>query len=48
MKNRQTYGDSLASVTFGGSKELLKERLDAIMNFKKNTKSMAVATVVFL
>lgn len=32
------YKDALASLTLNESKELLKERLDAIMNFKKRTK----------
>lgn len=33
-----SYKDPLVSITLYESKELLKERLDAIMNFKKNTK----------
>lgn len=32
------YKDALASLTLNESKELLKERLDSIMNFKKKTK----------
>ena len=33
-----SYRNSLVSLTLNESKELLKERLDAIMNFKKKTK----------
>lgn len=33
-----SYKDSLASLTLNESKELSKERLDSIMNFKKKTK----------
>lgn len=33
-----SYRDSLVSLTLNESKKLLKERLDAIMNFKKKTK----------
>lgn len=33
-----TYKDSLASVTLNRSAELLKERLDAIMHYRKNQK----------
>lgn len=36
------YEDSLASVTLNESKELLKERLDAIMNFKKQSKMVKI------
>ena len=42
-----SYKDSLASLTLYESKELLKERLDAIMNFKKIPK-WAIITSVFL
>ncbi|MDE6714242.1 MAG: M56 family metallopeptidase [Lachnospiraceae bacterium] len=42
-----SYKDSLASLTLYESKELLKERLDAIMNFKKIPK-WAIFTSVFL
>lgn len=41
-----TGGDlknSLASVTLNESKELLKERLDAIMNFKKRSKKIKIS-----
>lgn len=40
-----SYKNSLASVTLGESKERLKERLDAIMGFKKTTR---LATAVSL
>lgn len=40
------YKDSLASVTLNESKELLKERLDAIMNFK--TQSQTIKAVSFI
>lgn len=40
------YKDSLASVTLNESKELLKERLDAIMNFKKKTKGLVIIAIV--
>lgn len=39
------YKDSLASVTLNESKELLKERLDAIMKFKKPSKIVITVTV---
>lgn len=41
-----SYKDSLASVTLNESKELLKERLDAIMRFKKKSKAMISATLI--
>lgn len=40
------YKESLASVTLSENKELLKERLSAIMNFKK--KSKVIAGITFL
>lgn len=40
-----SYKDSLASVTLAESKELLKERLDAIMKFKK--KSLPIICITF-
>lgn len=42
-----SYKDSLVSLTLNESKELLKERLDAIMNFKKIPK-WAIFTSLFL
>ena len=39
-----TYKDSLASVTLNRSAELLKERLDAIMHYRKKSKATAVIT----
>lgn len=46
------YKDSFASVTLNESKELLKERLDAIMNFKGKTKwgifASWLLTVIFV
>lgn len=41
-----SYKDSLASLTLNESKELLKERLDSIMNFKKRTKWGIVITLL--
>ncbi len=42
-----TYKDSVASVTLYESKELIKERLDAMMNFRKIPKWIKI-TAVFL
>lgn len=42
------YKDSLASVTLNESKELLKERLDAIMNFKRKSHLCAVISVALV
>ena len=42
-----SYKDSLGSLTLNESKELLKERLDAIMNFKKIPKC-GIITALFL
>lgn len=41
-----SYKDTLASVTLNESKELLKERLDAIMKYKQVTKSVVILTVL--
>lgn len=41
------YKNSLASVTLNESKELLKERLDAIMNFKKQSNGMKIVSFLF-
>lgn len=40
------YKDALASVTLNESAELLKERLDAIMNFKRPSKFIVLLTCV--
>lgn len=40
------YKNSLASVTLNESKERLKERLDAIMSFKKKTKTIVCISLV--
>lgn len=40
-----SYKNSLASVTFNESKELLKERLDAIMKYKRTSKIMFTVTL---
>lgn len=42
------YKDSLASVTLNESKSLLKERLDAIMKFKKTTRLAAATSVILV
>lgn len=39
------YKNFLASVTLNDSKELLKERLDAIMSYKKKSKTMIATTL---
>ena len=41
------YKDTLASVTLNESAELLKERLDSIMKFKKLSKVAIIMTVIF-
>ena len=41
------YRDSLASVTLSESKDLLKERLEAIMKYKKRTAPAAVFMVLY-
>lgn len=44
-----SYKDSLASVTLNEGKELLKERLDAIMKFKKSSRlTVAISVMLFL
>lgn len=40
------YKESLASVTLNESKEMLKERLGAIMNFKKKSKLVSACSVM--
>lgn len=40
-----SYKNALASVTLNESKELLKERLDAIMKYKRTTKIVGIITV---
>ncbi len=40
------YRNSLASVTLYESRELLKERLTAIMNYKRKTKLMVIITAI--
>ncbi|MDE7187986.1 MAG: M56 family metallopeptidase, partial [Lachnospiraceae bacterium] len=42
-----SYRDTLASVTLNENKELLKGRLDAIMNYRKMTKSIRTAAILF-
>jgi Antirepressor regulating drug resistance, predicted signal transduction N-terminal membrane component len=42
-----SYKNSLASVTLYESKELLKERLVAIMKYKRRTKIMVIVTAIF-
>lgn len=44
MENGGGYKDSLASVTLNESKKRLKERLDAIMRFKKTTRFTAAVS----
>lgn len=46
MKSEGNYKDSLASVTLNESKELLKERLDSIMKYKKKSKFCIVISVI--
>ena len=41
-----TYNEALASVTLSGNKKLLKERLGAIMNYKKKSAAVTVFTAV--
>lgn len=41
-----SYKDNLASVTLSEGKELLKERLDAIMKFKKKSKLIVTITLM--
>ena len=46
MRAGGSYKDSIASVTLNESKELLKERLDAIMSFKRNSKAVISMTLI--
>lgn len=46
IRTRGNYKDSLASVTLNESKELLRERLDAIMNFKTQSQTMKAVSFV--
>ena len=46
LKSNNLYKSSLASVTLTEGAEQLKERLDAIMNFKSKTKTIRVLTVI--
>lgn len=46
IRTRGNYKNSLASVTLNESKELLRERLDAIMNFR--TQSRTIKAVSFI
>lgn len=48
MSLNGTYNDSLASVTLNESKELLKERLEAIMIFKKGTRLTAITSIALV
>ena len=43
---RDSYKESPASVTLSKNKELLKERLNAIMNFKKKSKAIVGITII--
>lgn len=47
MVKAGNYKESLASVTLNENKELLKERLGAIMSFKKKSKLRTVFSTVF-
>ncbi len=47
VKSNHLYKNSLASVTLTEGAEQLKERLGAIMNFKKKPKTIAVITTIF-
>lgn len=46
IRAKGSYKNALASVTLNESKELLKERLDAIMKFKKTSKPTATITAL--
>ena len=46
VRPKGNYKNSLASVTLNESRELLKERLDAIMNYKKQTKMIKVLSFI--
>ena len=45
MRTGGNYKDSVASVTLNEGKELLKERLDAIMKYKRTSKMMLTVTL---
>ena len=47
MKSNHSYKNSLASVTLTEGAEQLKERLGAIMNFKKKSKTVTMITTIF-
>lgn len=47
IKTNHSYKNSLASVTLTEGAEQLKERLGAIMNFKKKPKTIAMITTIF-
>lgn len=46
METKGSYKNSVASITLNESKERLKERLDAIMNFKKKSKTIISITII--
>lgn len=48
METGGSYRDTLASVTLGESGERLKERLDAIMRFKKTTRLTAAVSLALV
>lgn len=41
------YKENLFSITLSKNKKLLKERLDAIMKYKKETKITIIFSVIF-
>lgn len=47
MKAAGKYKESVVSVTLNENKELLKERLGAIMNFRKKSNMVTITTFVF-
>ncbi len=47
VKSNHSHKNSLASVTLTEGAEQLKERLGAIMNFKKKSKTIAMITTIF-
>lgn len=47
VKSNHSHKNALASVTLTEGAEQLKERLGAIMNFKKKTKTIAMITTIF-
>lgn len=46
LKSNNLYKSSLASVTLTESAEQVKERLGAIMNFKKKTKLITIISLM--